>query len=352
MVELDIDKLLQARSDDEPCGPDLEYDPDFMALEQNIEGTPEKQIGDRIEPAQPPNWKLVKKDALALLERSCDLRLIMYLTRAMLNMDGILGFARALSLMQRAVDAYWDSIRPQLDPDDDYDPTVRVNLLLGLCDFQTVLNPLALAPLVESRRLGRFSWRDMQIAAGKLAPVNKDAEPPTPETLQGAFMDAELESLQETFGGLTESLDGLARIESFVTDQVGVGSAPSFGPLRDMLKSMKLALNEHIQMREGVGEGSGSVQGEEGTGETAGGSQVAKREGGLGGIASRQDVVRALDLICAYYAKYEPSSPTPILLQRAKRLVNKNFMEIIEDMAPEAIPQLTIIAGRREEESE
>jgi type VI secretion system protein ImpA len=348
LIELDIDALLQARSDDAPCGPDLEYDPDFMALEQNMEGVPEKQIGDRIEPAQPPNWKVVTKDAIALLERTCDLRLILYITRAMLNLDGIQGFGKGIEFMEKAVSLHWDSIRPQLDPDDDNDPTVRVNLLLGLCDFVTVLNPLALAPLVQSRRLGRFSWRDMQIAAGKLAPVNKDAESPTPETLQGAFMDAELEDLQDTHRSLLACRENLATMEAFVTDRVGVGNAPSFAPLRDMLKAMALALNEQIQQRQG-GEATESVGETDAGGEAEGG---AKGGGGLGGIASRQDVIRALDLICAYYAKHEPSSPTPLLLQRAKRLVHMNFMEIMQDLAPEAVPHVTLTAERKDEYAE
>jgi type VI secretion system protein ImpA len=43
--------------------------------------------------------------------------------------------------------------------------------------------------------------------------------------------------------------------------------------------------------------------------------------------------------------KNEPSSPVPLLINRAKRLVSMGFFEIIQDMTPEAIPTLSKIAG-------
>ena len=67
--------------------------------------------------------------------------------------------------------------------------------------------------------------------------------------------------------------------------------------------------------------------------------------GPMGGINNRQDVVRALELICEYYAKQEPSSPVPLLVRRAKRLVTMDFMEILQDLAPGGISQVDIIKG-------
>jgi type VI secretion system protein ImpA len=62
-------------------------------------------------------------------------------------------------------------------------------------------------------------------------------------------------------------------------------------------------------------------------------------------IRSRDDVIRVLDKLCDYYAQYEPSSPLPLLLKRAKRLTSLSFMEIIQDLAPEAVAQAKSIGG-------
>ncbi len=56
-----------------------------------------------------------------------------------------------------------------------------------------------------------------------------------------------------------------------------------------------------------------------------------------------------LDKLCAYYAQHEPSSPVPLLLQRAARLVDKSFTELLQDLAPEGLGQLAQISGVRHE---
>jgi type VI secretion system protein ImpA len=64
---------------------------------------------------------------------------------------------------------------------------------------------------------------------------------------------------------------------------------------------------------------------------------------------SREDVVRALDGICAYYARNEPSSPVPLLLERCKRLVAMSFLDIVKDMVPDGLSTIQTIAGKRSE---
>ena len=68
-----------------------------------------------------------------------------------------------------------------------------------------------------------------------------------------------------------------------------------------------------------------------------------------GEIRTREDVLAALDRILKYYNRYEPSSPLPLLLRRAKRLATKSFMEIMKDLTPDSIPQLQQLAGSGED---
>jgi type VI secretion system protein ImpA len=53
---LDVDQLLAAISDDSPAGDDLEYDPDFGALERAAQGKAEQVMGDEVVPAEEPAW--------------------------------------------------------------------------------------------------------------------------------------------------------------------------------------------------------------------------------------------------------------------------------------------------------
>ena len=54
-------------------------------------------------------------------------------------------------------------------------------------------------------------------------------------------------------------------------------------------------------------------------------------------------------MICDYYRTNEPSSPVPLILQRAQRLVAKDFMEILTELTPDALSQLQVITGKPKE---
>ena len=69
-----------------------------------------------------------------------------------------------------------------------------------------------------------------------------------------------------------------------------------------------------------------------------------------GTINSQQDVLRAFDKICDYYERQEPSSPVPILIKRARRLVGKSFVDIIRDMTPDSMSNVDLIAGTQAEQ--
>lgn len=53
--------LLTAVSDASPCGDDLEYDSDFLQLERDALGRPERAMGDSIQPAEPPEWRQLEQ---------------------------------------------------------------------------------------------------------------------------------------------------------------------------------------------------------------------------------------------------------------------------------------------------
>ena len=345
MVSLDIEKLLAEISADAPCGENLEYDAAFTAMESEAKGTPERQVGKTVEPAQPPNWKNLRKMVMELLERTRDLRLLVELVRINLNLEGLSGLTDALALLRQGLENYWDSIHPQLDPDDDNDPTNRINILMVLCDRDGILLPLNNVPLVESRVAGRFSLRDVEYATNKI-PVPKGQKAPQLTVIQGAFSEVPPESVKATQEALQSCLSNVNGIENFLTQQVGVGNAPSFAPIRDLLKDALHFVNEQVGAlgldEEAHGEDAEigpEILGSEGSG------TKKSNAGQIGGINNRKDVVRALELICEYYANNEPSSPVPLLVHRAKRLVTMDFMEILKDLAPSGISQVEIIKG-------
>jgi type VI secretion system protein ImpA len=86
------------------------------------------------------------------------------------------------------------------------------------------------------------------------------------------------------------------------------------------------------------------VEGLEGA---AGGEAEGAQASVPGEIRNREDVVRTLDRITRYYETFEPSSPIPLLMARARRLVHANFLELIQDLAPDGVGQIENISGRK-----
>lgn len=354
MSVIDIEQLLSQIADDSPCGEDLEYDPVFVEMEQLAQGTPERQYGGTIIPAEPPNWGGIKKAATGLLSRTKDLRVAVYLTRSLLYTDGLEGFRDGLILLRGLIDRFWSDVHPKLDPDDDNDPTLRVNIIAILADPEETLRNIREWPLVVSRVVGRFSYRDIQIAAGDLKPVvakDDKTPPPSQALIDSAFQDVDLMELRDTARALASLKENASAIESLVTDQVGVTQSVNFEPLRRLAQDMHAVVAGWLSRRGYVEpiiveaetvDAEESASGDE-TVDAGGASKGQKLV--VGELTSRDEVIRALDKMCEYFSRYEPSSPVPFLLKRAKRLMSKDFMEVLRDLAPGGTDHAKAILG-------
>lgn len=345
---IDTQGLLAELSPDAPCGDDLEYDPVYGELERATEGKPEQQFGDTIIPAEEPEWAEVEKLAVALLGRTKDLRVAAHLSRALARTTGWCGFRDGLALIKGFVEQYWEGVHPQLDPDDDNDPTLRVNTLLTLTDPDATLDGLQSAPLVSARGIGSFSLRDLQIANKEL-PAPKDAKAPLPEPqlIEAAFQETDLDQLQATMDCINASLELTRTLETLLVDAVGVDASPDLSPLTDLIQMARKAVSTPLSERIGAPPESEDTAAETAPEEHAmatSGKPVAS--GSPGTISNRADVVRTLDMLIDYYRRQEPGSPIPLLLNRAKRLVSKDFLEILEDLAPDGLAQAQVIRGR------
>lgn len=356
---IDVAALLQPVSQDAPCGDNLEYDPAFGEMERSATGKPEQQFGSKIIPAEPPDWRSLQTNALKVLGRTKDLRAAVLLARAELANSGLAAFAGALQLICGYIEHYWETVHPQLDPEDDNDPSLRVNTLEALCDSDATLHLLRLTPLVVSRKVGRFSLQDVAIADGEVTAPKGAPSPPDWAVINAAFVDCAPNDLTANAGAVKSALQDLGKLEREFAGRVGSFKGVSLQPLRTVLSAMDKVYMGQLSRRGLIPNAdsadspavggvavSGAVGGVVVSGAVGGGVIVQKL---AGQITSRDDVMTALDKICQYYAEYEPSSPLPLMLQRCRRLVTASFLEIIQDVIPEAMSQAESIGGRRAE---
>lgn len=351
MPPLDVSAWVAPVSEAEPAGPNLEFDADFGALERAAQGKPEQQYGETVIPAEPPDWKDVDAQAQALLDRTRDLRVIGHLSVARLHLGGLTEFAAVLSLLRELLQARWDEVHPQLDPEDDNDPTLRANALLLVCDPGRVLRHLRDMPLASSVRAGPVSWRDIALATGALEPEPGRGKPPTEAEIRAAFSETEPARLELLRAAAAAAVSDAVAIPAVFDERSGAGTGPDFSDLQKVLREIQRDLDRYAVAGPAAAEPEPEVAmpGEA----PAPGPQAVRPAGAtaasLGAVTSRADALRLLDLVCQYYERHEPSSPLPLLIDRARRLADKNFLDILRDLAPEGLGQAQMITGTRDE---
>jgi type VI secretion system protein ImpA len=340
---INADELLEPISEDAPCGEDLSYDPSLQELETMARGKEETQFSA----AEPPDWKKLQARCLELFGRSKDLRTAMTLASASIEMDGLAGFRESLLLVSGLVQRFWPTVYPLLDPSDDNDPLQRMNIIATLAtplgtfgDPLRILERLRALPLCNSIQMGKFNLADiLRAETGALAQGDKPAV--TPAQIDASFRDTKPEELSETLWLLNECISAVQTIDESITNIVGASRAPDLTPLSSELVAMRSKVAPHVKSTDLAAVAAA----------VAGGEMAPSVALSLEGeIRSTDDVVKLLDKICQYYARAEPSSPVPLILRRASRLAGKDFMQILNDLSPDAIPQVRTVTGETEEQ--
>ncbi len=333
---MDIEALLAPRDSEPPSGANLEYDDVFVAMEIAARPGQERQAGADILEAEEPDHRDVQRKALAVLEHSHDLRAGVTLAGAALFTDGLPGFALAAGYVHGCLDQYWDSCHPQLDADDDDDPTMRINAVQALAAPDPVLRGLRRLPLTDSRAFGRISLRDVLIAQGQIAPPADEAPAFDANAVAAAFRDTDPDTLAATLECARAAQADLDAIEAIFAERT-----PGQGPR--LSEAAKLLRQIVQQVAAATGADAPDDAPPAATDEA--GAAAPPVSGAPGQIASQADVLRTLDAVIAYYRRSEPSSPVPLLLERAKRLVGADFLDIVQDMAPNGVDNVRLIGG-------
>lgn len=342
---LDLEALLAPIEGDAPSGPDLEYDPEWQELERLAQGKPEQQFGDTIIPAEEPDWRDVGDRAQNLFKRTKDVRAAVLLARAQTHLEQFTGLGQGLQLILQLMERYWDTVHPQLDASDNDDPTMRLNALSALADPQGLLRNARNARLFQSRAHGELGVRQIELAAGKLQPRSNEAVPPMATVEQQlAAVIREDTDLPARVSATLASARGISRL---LDDKVGSDRSPD-------LKALIAAL---LTVDQVVGRVSATVQGAaSGAASEDAGMDASGASGGMaintsGAIRSRADVIALLDRVSEYLARAEPTNPARLLVERAKKIMDMDFIQLMTELAPDGLSQARIVTGVPEEPS-
>jgi len=329
----DIKALLDPIKDEARCGADLDAAGDAAYVQLGIaaEWKEAKYVGEKeVSPAAAPSWPRVKEAAQALLALSKDLRIAKHYVAALAHTEGLPGFASGVRLLRELLERYWDSLHPVVEgPDDDW----RRNLLMELNAERGALGGLRAAPIAESRKVGRYTLHDIEVLDGAAAPA-ENAAVPTQELLREAIRDSEEAKSKLRHEACREALGDLQAIQAVFREHQP-SQSPEFPVLEKLLQRGEQVLADAL----------GVASATQAAGEESG-ADAAKANGEL---RTRADARRMLETVCDFLERSEPSHPAPLLIRRAARLLDLNFLDIIRDIAPEAAGHVESLGGIRRE---
>jgi type VI secretion system protein ImpA len=322
---------LQPLAEDSPCGPDLEYDNDFLAITQAAAGKPESQFGS----AEPPNWRAVVGMAEELFGRTRDLRIAILWLRAIVNVQGYAQAGPGLALVAGLLETLSDGVHPLPDPDDN-DPYARVNALTVLREVDGFIGDLRTARISDDRGFEALTGRGAELALGLGTPREGESD------VGRASLEQMLAAAVQRDAALRAQVGNVEaqarRLQAVANDKLG-GDAPDLKPLIRLTAGIASLLPAEATAE--AAEGDAEAGSQDGAAAAGGGA----RRGLSGAVTSREEAIRAIDMVCEYLERAEPTNPAPLFLRRARQLVSHNFLQLMKVLAPDALAEVARVVG-------
>lgn len=379
---LDVETL-KAAAGDPAVGPELRGEVEFGEIEEAPRGFGSMSAGD---------LRKVIAQCAALFARSKDQTPAIVALEAAARLGDLAEMRNALALIEHLITDHWEDYHP--GPADEMGDA-RVNELAALKRRAALLLPLsklALARLPGPGDIG-FTIGMIKVATAPVAAWGEEDETRLAEMVEkgsATRIDADIQRQQRERGrvlrGIARHLSPSARAAdsdaniSFedlgeIADAANVARAivgqiaAAAGPLSEFGDAL-LGIDEIFQGRLGNSPGLSTVGSEayamaracEAFAETfaepepgaaaapvdeapaavaAGTAPPRAAALGLDSVRNRADVITAMDSIIRYYTDNEPASPVPVMLRRVRNWVNKDFLEVMRDIAPAQADELT-----------
>jgi type VI secretion system protein ImpA len=321
-VRLPLDELLEPVTGGQPLGVPLRARDEFDALRTIFDGlrspppiTENYSLNDEQEFRV--NWRQAKEQALELARNGRDLRVWVWLARIGLVTNGLPGLADGLELIGRGLERYWDTVQPlnptATNPRERFRGRVSALTELGITNWEAGLDKLN----GSGRTIGKLrADLDQMVEDSRPNEVTREIAASCYEAIRRIA-----DVFQRGFGenadprlGFELILDTIQRAEAKVAAADPGGRVGPPEPGTEALADSGIGLTR---------EDADKVR----------------------PVRGRDDVVHVLGLVLDYYRANEPSSPVPLLVERARRLVSASFVDALKELAPDGLKQLQTVAG-------
>jgi type VI secretion system protein ImpA len=321
-MAIDLETLLAPVSDEARAGPDLAYDPQRHAIEQAFEASVSIDASGIVDQRPDADWRQILDTIAALGARTKDVWLAVYFCRAAAEAGRLDQVELGVEFLGGLLDGYWEDMHPRLD---EYGIEARKSAFDALASAPKFAGPLRRIVYADHARLGCITGEDIER-------FHRGGESEDGYGLFRAMLeDAGVRQALIHGAARIERIDAAFRaIDETLMARAGSRNATDFTPLYDVLVAQKLALRNFVPAP--LAEANAPQTDADAEVPESGAMQP------IGGtVRSREDVLRLLELVLDYYRRHEPSSPVPMLIERARGWIGLDFMAVLEDIAPSAL---------------
>jgi type VI secretion system protein ImpA len=379
---LDVEAL-KAPIGDPAVGPELRGEVEFGEIEEAPRGFGSMTPGDLA--------KTITKCS-QLFARSKDQTPAIVALEAAARLGDLVEMRAALALIEHCITDHWDDYHP--GPADEMSEA-RLNELAALKRRAALLLPLSKLNIAKLPGLGDngFTIGMIKVATAPVAAWSEEDETKLGEMVEkgnATRIEADLQRVQRDRGRM---LRGIARAVAPAARAADSDANISFEDMADIPDAENVArgliaqiaaraaplsefgdallgIDEAFDSRMGSNPGLSAVASEcyamaracgafaEAFAEPELGSDAANESDavaapaatgggprgaalGLDSVRNRADVITAMDAVIRYYTETEPASPVPVMMRRLKGWVNKDFLEVMRDIAPNQLDELT-----------
>lgn len=339
---INLKGILAPISDQYPTGDDLRYEGTYDRIrEARREDDPTLPAGVWQAKLKRADWAAVRDlTAETLAAKSKDLQVAVWLTEALVNLEGFSGLAEGITICDALCGTFWDKLYPRVEDDD-----VEARVLPIAWINDKLIIELQRIPLTEpvGTQTQSYNWANWEQALRLDQLANRDRKAFDKADAEGEVTRAKfVTAAQQTSEAFYTATAGKIAAAIRATEELGFTldercgrQAPSLSRLINHLAAVHGLIAGFLRERGAVapvlGQPPAAVA--DAIPAAAGTANPPKVAGGP--IRSREDAYQRLREAAEYLLRTEPHSPTPYLVRRAASWdampLAELFREIIKD---------------------
>jgi len=307
-------------SDELPCGIDIEADGLTEFDDINRHRVFYKLDNDYQElnkaDTSRADWKVYFDEAEGFLKGNKHLWILTYFAKAALGSGGLEAFADAVALVRYWCENHWEHLHPVAN--DTSGKKQRINAL-GELSGNMLIFMLSKASLPGTIGATLKNYQGSRKDVSQIADYARQI-----------FADSSREQVsqvEEVVASLVQDVQWiLDHVDRTFSSDDDVNCGDFLSDMNDKLIPELNTIHLFYQQSDDSGESSAVA--------TAGGVGESQNPAGaavsVSGALTHSQIREMLDRICDNYKRYEPSSPVPLLLKRAKKLIGLSFLELVD----------------------